>query len=73
LILLDRVVWYVVESQILVGESHGMIIVKHVGVVAVPTELWGVPLEGVFSIATQIILDNYLRSLANLMKQLSGV
>jgi hypothetical protein len=35
-VLLDRVVWHVVESQILVGESHRMIGVNPVGVVAVP-------------------------------------
>lgn len=67
-VLLDRVVWHVVESQILVGESHRIIGVKPVGVVAVSTGLWDVPLEGVFTIANQIILDNYVRPMANLMK-----
>jgi len=42
--------------------------VKPVGVVAVPTELCDVPLEAVFTIANQIILDNYVRPMANLMK-----
>jgi hypothetical protein len=50
-----------------------MIGVKPAGVVAVPTELWDVPLEDVFTITTQIILNNYVWPLANLMKQLSEV
>jgi len=39
---LDSVLWLMVKLQSLVGEPHRMVVVKLVGIIAVPTELWDV-------------------------------
>ena len=57
---LDSVLWLVVELQSFVSEPHRVVVVKLVGVVTVPTELWDVLLEGVLRVAAQVLLDNHV-------------
>ncbi len=57
---LDGVLWLVIEPNALVGEPHRVVVVKLVGIVAVPTELWDVLLEGVFRVAAQVVLNNHV-------------
>ncbi len=57
---LEGVLWVVVELDAFVSELHGVIVVELVGVVAVATELRDVLFEGVFRVAGEFVLDDYV-------------